>query len=76
MHRSVYSIVLSDDVVREVDKLAYSLKTMPSALINQILRTMSPIPRPSSACGMFSRRWSGCFTVWIPSSFLISPRTA
>lgn len=37
MHRSVYSIVLSDDVVREVDKLAYSLKTSRSALINQIL---------------------------------------
>ena len=37
MKRSVYSLVLMDDVVKEIDKLAYSLNTSRSNLINQIL---------------------------------------
>ncbi len=37
MGKSVYSIVLSDDVVREVDNKAYQLNTSRSALINKIL---------------------------------------
>lgn len=37
MRKSVYSIVLSDDVVAAIDKMAYSLGTNRSGLINQIL---------------------------------------
>lgn len=37
MKKTVYSLVLSEDVVREIDKLAYSLGTNRSGMINQIL---------------------------------------
>lgn len=37
MSKSVYSIVLSDEVVEAVDRLAYSMNTSRSNLINQIL---------------------------------------
>ena len=37
MNKSVYSLVLMDKVVEEVDKLAYSMNTSRSNLINQIL---------------------------------------
>ena len=37
MKKSVYSLVLMDDVVDAIDKLAYSMNTSRSNLINQIL---------------------------------------
>lgn len=37
MKRSVYSLVLSDDVIEAIDSMAYSLGTSRSNLINQIL---------------------------------------
>lgn len=37
MKKSVYSLVLMDDVVNAIDELAYSLNTSRSNLINQIL---------------------------------------
>lgn len=37
MKKSVYSLVLADDVVEAVDQLAYSMNTSRSNLINQIL---------------------------------------
>lgn len=37
MKKSVYSLVLGDEVVREIDKKAYKLGTSRSNLINQIL---------------------------------------
>lgn len=37
MKKSVYSLVLMDDVIREVDRLAYEKNTNRSNLINQIL---------------------------------------
>lgn len=37
MDRSLYSLILSDDVVAEVDKLAAGLNTSRSNLVNQIL---------------------------------------
>lgn len=37
MKKSVYSIVLMDDVVEAVDRMAYSMNTSRSNLINQIL---------------------------------------
>lgn len=37
MKKSVYSLVLMDDVVEAIDKMAYSMNTSRSNLINQIL---------------------------------------
>lgn len=37
MHKSIYSLVLADDVVEAVDRMAYQLHTSRSNLINQIL---------------------------------------
>ncbi|MEG1525033.1 MAG: hypothetical protein RRZ24_02655 [Clostridia bacterium] len=37
MHKSVYSLVLTDDVVEEIDHLAYEATTSRSNMINQIL---------------------------------------
>ena len=37
MNKSVYSLVLSDEVVDAIDRLAYSMNTSRSNLINQIL---------------------------------------
>ena len=37
MNKSVYSIVLADEVVEAIDELAYSMNTSRSNLINQIL---------------------------------------
>lgn len=37
MKRSVYSLVLADDVIAEIDKLAFKMNTSRSNLINQIL---------------------------------------
>lgn len=37
MNKSVYSLVLADDVVEAIDRLAYSMNTSRSNLINQIL---------------------------------------
>lgn len=37
MNKSVYSLVLMDDVVEAVDRMAYSMNTSRSNLINQIL---------------------------------------
>lgn len=37
MKKSTYSLILSDRVVEEIDKLAYSIKTSRSNLINEIL---------------------------------------
>ena len=37
MKKTVYSLVLSEDVIREVDKLAYQSGTNRSNMVNQIL---------------------------------------
>ena len=37
MNRSLYSLILSDDVVREIDRLAYKSGTNRLSMINQIL---------------------------------------
>lgn len=37
MERSVYSLVLSDDVIQKIDRMAYAMNTSRSNLINQIL---------------------------------------
>ena len=37
MNKSIYSLVLSDEVIEAIDRMAYSMNTSRSALINQIL---------------------------------------
>lgn len=37
MNKSVYSLVLTDDVVAEIDRMAYELNTSRSNMINQVL---------------------------------------
>lgn len=46
MGKSVYSLVLDDDVVGEVDKLAYTMNTSRSNLINTILAQKLEINTP------------------------------
>lgn len=48
MNKSVYSIVLSDEVVREIDKLAYKLNTNRSGMINEILADYLSVVTPES----------------------------
>lgn len=48
MKKSVYSLVLSDDVVRAIDDLAYRLNTSRSNLINQILAEHVSYKTPES----------------------------
>lgn len=54
MKKTLYSLILSEDVVREVDTLAYSTGTNRSALINQILADYFSITTPE-------RRINGIF---------------
>ena len=37
MNKSVYSLVLSDEIVQEIDRMAYEAGASRSAMINQIL---------------------------------------
>ena len=46
MKKTLYSLMLSDDVVRAVDELAHSLGTNRSSLINQILADYVSITTP------------------------------
>ena len=48
MKKSVYSLVLSDEVVREVDKLAYKFNTNRSGMINEILAEYLSLITPES----------------------------
>jgi len=46
MKKNLYSLMLSDDVVREVDALAHRLGTNRSALVNRILAEYVSVPTP------------------------------
>ena len=54
MKKNLYSLTLSDDVVREVDALAHRMGTNRSALVNQILAEYVSVPTPE-------RRWNDIF---------------
>ena len=41
MKKSVYSLVLADDVIEAIDNLAYQMNTSRSNLINQILAAVT-----------------------------------
>ncbi len=59
MKKSVYSLVLMDDVVAQVDRLAYSMHTNRSNMINQILAEycsmMTPEKRMQSTLNQLER---------------------
>ncbi len=63
MKKSVYSIVLADDVVEAIDDMAYSLGTSRSNLINQILAErvsmMTPEMRMRDIFGRLEQLMSG-----------------
>ena len=40
MNKSVYSLVLSDEIVQEIDRLAYEMGQSRSAMVNQVLAEM------------------------------------
>ncbi len=67
MKKSVYSIVLMDDVIREVDKQAYRLGTSRSNLINQILAEhlscITPEMRMREIFGQLSELVNGSFLI-------------
>ena len=46
MKKNLYSLMLSEDVVREVDALAHRMGTNRSALVNQILADYVSVPTP------------------------------
>ena len=46
MAKSVYSLVLSDEVIREIDQLAYRNQTNRSNMVNQILAEYVSVPTP------------------------------
>ena len=48
MKKSVYSLVLMDDVVEAIDELAYSMNTSRSNLINQILAARVSLLTPET----------------------------
>ena len=54
MKKNLYSLTLSDDVVREVDALAHRMGTNRSALVNRILAEYVSVPTPE-------RRWNDIF---------------
>ena len=54
MKKNLYSLTLSDDVVREVDALAHRMGTNRSALVNRILSEYVSVPTPE-------RRWNDIF---------------
>lgn len=51
MNKSLYSLILMDEVVKGIDKAAYSLKTSRSALINQILADYLSLKTPEYHTG-------------------------
>ena len=54
MKKTLYSLMLNDEVVREVDALAHRMGTNRSALVNQILAEYVSVPTPE-------RRWNDIF---------------
>ena len=62
MKKTVYSLLLSDEVVREVDRLAHRLGTSRSALINQILAEYVALTTPERRVGEIFRAMEALLT--------------
>lgn len=83
MKKMVYSLVLSEEVIREVDKLAYSLNTNRSNMINQILAEyvsyITPEKRVSHLLSEIRERFSALGAFQVPattSGTMLSMRSA
>lgn len=83
MGKSVYSLVLTDEVIQEVDRLAYSMNTSRSNMINQILAEyvsyMTPEKRSREVFGRLEDVLAALdhFQVMLqPSDSMISLRSA
>lgn len=82
MNKSVYSLVLSDEIVREIDRMAYEDGTSRSATVNRILaecvRFTTPEKRMREVFGAIERLLTGgVFEPQLqPSESMFSLRTA
>ena len=83
MKKSVYSLVLMDDIVEAVDRIAYSQNTSRSNLINQILAEylslMTPEKRMRQVFDQMEQLFDsgGCFQIQTqPSDAMLSVRSA
>ncbi len=81
MNKSIYSLVLSEEVVEAIDRLAYSMHTSRSALINSILADAvsytTPEKRISEIFGEIGHRMDGGFLVQEqPSDAMLSIRSS
>lgn len=72
MKKNVYSLVLGDDIIREIDKLAYSLGTNRSNMVNQILAEyvsfVTPEKRMSHILHEIRRCFADCSAFQLPES--------
>ena len=83
MNKNIYSLVLSDEIVQEVDSLAYEMNTSRSNMINQILAEYFSYDTPEKRIReVFDRMeklllsGSGFQTVLQPSGTMYSLRSA
>ncbi len=84
MKKSVYSLVLSDGVIEEIDRLAYSAHTSRSALINSILADAVSYTTPEKRISeifseidrIMSETCSGFLIQEQPSDSMLSIRSA
>lgn len=81
MNKSVYSLVLSDEVVEAVDRLAYSMRMSRSALINSLLAEAvsytTPEKRISEIFGAIEQMMDDGFLIREqPSDAMLSIRSA
>ncbi len=81
MNKSVYSLVLSDEVVEAVDRLAYSMRMSRSALINSLLAEAvsytTPEKRISGIFGAIGQMMDDGFLIREqPSDAMLSIRSA
>lgn len=68
MSKSVYSLVLSDEIVRAIDSLAYRMNTSRSALIDRILAEKLSMQTPEirmrnimeNISSFLTKRYSAC----------------
>lgn len=83
MNKSVYSLVLMDDVVEQVDRVAYEMNTSRSNMINQILAEyvsyMTPEKRMREIFSTVEQQLTGGSTFQVllqPSDSMFSLRSA
>ena len=83
MNKSVYSLVLMDDVVEQIDRVAYEMNTSRSNMVNQILAEyvsyMTPEKRMREIFSAVEQQLTGGSTFQVllqPSDSMFSLRSA